>query len=245
MTVAGDTADRLRARSPEPAPDPTQEPSRRRFQLGWPPWQPPSADGLAAIVAPAASAAWADGLLARTADGLVVWAATGDEPEAQGLARRTYPGVRAVTLTPARSDPRRVRLALELAAELAAARGNGACLTSWTVPAPPSGVVRVPHLVTVQRDGTVTETVVWELAPLAVAQHWLGGPLPDQAFFETHLDALLRLRGAARRGQLPPGAVAAGLTDLIPDRDLSIRVVYEHAATFRALLLGHPDLHPS
>ena len=234
MTVASDTADRLQHRV-----------SGRHFRLAWPPWQPPGADGLAAIVAPGASTAWADGLLARTGDGLVVWAATGTDPEAQALARLRFPGVRAVTLTPAKSDPRRVRLALELAVALTAARGNGACLTSWAPPATPAGVVRIPHLVTVARDGAVTDAVVWELAPLAVAQHWLGGPLPDQRFFETHLDALLRLRGAARRGQLPATAVAAGLGELIPDRDLSIRVVYEHAAAIRALLLGHPDAHPS
>jgi hypothetical protein len=234
VTVAGEAAGRLQRRA-----------SGRRFQLGWPPWQPPGADGLAAIVAPEASTGWADGLLARTGDGLVVWAATGADPEAQALARLRYPGVQAITLTPAKSDPRRVRLALELAVDLTAARSNGACLTSWAPPARPSGVVRIPHLVTVQRDGAVTDTVVWELAPVAVAQHWLGGPLPDQAFFEARLEGLLRLRGAARRGQLPATAVAAGLTELIPDRDLSIRVVYQHAATLRALLLGQPDLHPS
>jgi hypothetical protein len=234
VIVAGETADRLQRRA-----------SGRRFHLTWPPWQPPGADGLAAIVAPGALTAWADGLLARTGDGLVVWAATGAEPEAEALARLRYPGVRALTLTPAKSDPRRVRLALELAVDLTAARHNGACLTSWAPPGPPPGVVRIPHLVTIQRDGVITDTVVWELAPLAVAQHWLGGPLPDQAFFESRLEALLRLRGAARRGQLPATAVAAGLTELIPDRDLSIRVVYEHAATFKALLLGQPDLHPS
>jgi hypothetical protein len=234
VTVASETADRLQRRAPAGC-----------FHLAWPPWQPPGADGLAAIVTAGASTGWADGLLARTGDGLVVWAATSTDAEGQALARLHYPGVRAVTLTPAKSDPRRVRLALELAAELAAARSNGACLTSWAAPAPPPGVVRIPHLVTVQRDGAVTETVVWELAPVAVAQHWLGGPLPDQLFFETRLDALLRLRGAARRGQLPATAVAAGLAELIPDRDLSIRVVYEHAAAFRGLLLGHPDGHPS
>lgn len=234
MIVASETTDRIPKRAPG-----------RLFRLGWPPWQPPGSDGLAAVVAPGASTGWADGLLARTGDGLVVWAATGAQPEAQALARLRYPGVRAVTLTPARSDPRRVKLALELATELGTVREGGACLTSWAPPATPAGVVRIPHLVTIQRDGAVTDTAVWELAPLAVAQHWLGGPLPDQAFFEAHLDALLRLRGAARRGQLPASAVAAGVAELIPDRDLSIRVVYEQAATFRTLLLGHPDPHPS
>lgn len=215
----------------------------RRYRLAWPPWQPPGADGLAAIVAMGASTAWADGLLARDSDGLVVWAATGAEPEMQGLARLRYPGVRAITLAPAKGDPRRVRLGLELAVHLAAARSNGAitaCLTSWSPPAPPPDVVRIPHLITIQRDGVVTDTVVWELAPLATAQHWLGGPLPDLRYFEAHLDALLRLRGAARRAQLPATAVAAGLADLLRDRDLSIRLVYEHPAMFRTLLAGHP-----
>jgi hypothetical protein len=234
VIVASDTTDRLR-----------RQPSARFFHLGWPPWQPPGTDGLAAIVAPGASTAWADGLLARTGEGLVVWAATGSDPEQQALARLRYPGVRAVTLAPARGDPRRVKLALELAVHLTTSRGTGACLTSWAPPGLLPGAVRIPHLVTIQREGTVTDTAVWELAPLAVAQHWLGGPLPDQRFFETRLAALLRLRGAARRGQLPATAVAAGLAELIPDRDLSIRVVYAHAAAFRGLLLGRPDDHPS
>jgi hypothetical protein len=216
---------------------------RRSYRLAWPPWQPPSADGLAAIVAPGASTAWADGLLARDGDGLVVWAATGAEPEAQGLARLQYPGVRAVTLAPAKGDPRRVRLGLELAIHLSAGRRNGsptepACLTSWSPPRLSAGVVRIPHLVTIQRDGTVTDTVVWELATQATAQHWLSGPLPDLAFFEAHLDTLLRLRGAARRAQLPATAVAVGLADLLRDQDLSIRLVYERAPMFRALLVG-------
>lgn len=223
------------------------------FQLAWPPWQPPGVDGLAAIVAPHASTGWADGLLARDHDGLVVWAATGAEPEAQGLARLHYPGVRAVTLAPAKSDPRRVRLGLELALRLATARhqdgltnhrtGAGACLTSWSRPVPPPGVVRIPHMITIQRDGTVSDTVVWELATLATTQLWLGGPLPDHTLFETHLDTLLRLRGAARRGQLPAAAVAAGLGGLLRDRDLTIRLVYEHAAMFRALLTHSANGH--
>lgn len=212
------------------------------FPLAWPPWQPPGVDGLAAFVAPTASTGWADGLLARDPERLVVWAATGLEPETQALARLQYPGVRAVTLVPARSDPRWVRLALEYAVHLSTSRENGtaasACLTSWSPPMAPAGVVRIPHLVTVRRDDAVTDTVVWELAPIAVAQHWLGGPLPDQAFFENHLDALLRLRAAARRGQLPARAAAAGLTELLSDQELSIRLVYEHAARFRSLLNG-------
>jgi hypothetical protein len=231
------------ARLPHPAePEPRSILRRlpeRRYRLAWPPWQPPGTDGLAAIVTAGASTAWADGLLARDADGLVVWAATGAEPEAQGLARLQYPGVRAITFAPAKGDPRRVRLGLELAIHLAAGRRNGterACLTSWAPPAPPSGVARIPHLISIQRDGVVVDRVVWELATLATAERWLGRPLPDLPFFESHLDTLLRLRGAARRGQLPATAVTLGLADLLRDRDLSIRLVYEHPAMFRTLL---------
>ncbi|QSB13054.1 hypothetical protein JQS43_15510 [Natronosporangium hydrolyticum] len=222
----------------KPAPGTT-----RQFPLVWPPWQPPGADGLAAIVAPTASIAWADGLLAREDERLVVWAPTGAEPESQALARLRYPGVRAMTLVPARSDPRWVRLALEYAVHLAAGRESdalsSACLTSWSPPVTPSGVVRIPHLVTVARDDAVTDTVVWELTSTASAQHWLGGPLPDQHFFENHLDALLRLRAAARRGQLPVRAANAGLVELLADAELSIQLVYQHAARFRRLLGGY------
>lgn len=231
-------------RLPHPAePEPRsllrrRQPERRCYRLAWPPWQPPGANGLAAIVATGASTAWADGLLARDADGLVVWAATGTEPEAQGLARLQYPGVRAITFAPAKGDPRRVRLGLELAIHLAAGRNGAgrACLTSWSPPAPPPGVVRIPHLISIQRDGAVVDRVVWELATLATAERWLGTPLPDLPFFEAHLDTLLRLRGAARRAQLAATAVALGLADLLRDRDLSIKLVYEHAAMFRTLL---------
>lgn len=217
----------------------------RVFRLGWPPWQPPSTDGLAAIVTPGGSTGWADGLLAREPDGLVVWAATGGEPAIEGLARLHYPGVRAVSLTLARNDPRRVRVALELALELAKKRQVAACLTAWHRPTPPPEVVRIPHLVTVQRDGAVTDEVVWELAPVAVARDWLGGPLPDQPFFEAHLETLLRLRGAARQGRLPATGAAADLADLLGDRDLSIKLVYTKAERFRAVLSTRPDPIPT
>lgn len=215
---------------------------RPRYQLTWPRWQPPGRDGLAALVAATTSTAWADGLLARDGGQLVVWAATPADPEDRALSRLHVPGVRAVTLVPARCDPRWVRLALEYADHLATARADseahGACLTSCTRPAVRPGAVRIPHLVTIERDGTVTDTVLWELTPHARAQRWLDGPLPDQRFFEAHLDHLLRLRSAARSGRLPPRAVAAGLTELLADRELSIRIVYRHAAQFARILTG-------
>ncbi len=214
--------------------------SVRQFPLAWPPWQPPPYDGVAVVVSPGAPIAWADSLLARDNGQLVVWAGTGVEAERQGLSLLRQPGVRAAVLSSARSDPRRVGLALDVALYLTGDREDtaaaGPCLTSWTPPEPPVDSVRIPHLVTAAYPGGVTDVVVWELAPIDVAQRWLGGPLPDQAFFESRLETLLRLRSAARRGQLPSTAVAAGLADLLPDRDLSIRHVYEHPELFRSLL---------
>lgn len=223
----------------------TARASAPRFTLSWPRWQPPSTTGLAALVTPTASIRWADGLLARDGQRLVVFAATGREAETQALARLRYPGVQAVTLVPCRADPRWVRLALEVALSLATCRSPDlgryeACLTSYQRPTCPPGAVRIPHLVTVGRDESVTDTVVWELAPLPVAQQWLGGPLPDQWFFEHHLEALLRLRAALRCGRVPVRALSARLTELVGDRELSIRLVYQHASWFRALLAALP-----
>lgn len=218
---------------------PPTSPSRV-FPLAWPRWQPPPHDGVAVIVRPDAPITWADGLLAREDGRMVVWATTATDPEQQGLTLLGQHGVEAAALATGRTDPRRVRLALEVAIDLAARREGGpaagACLTSWSLPTPPAGVVRIPHLVTIGYSGGATDTVVWELAPAALARSWLGGPLPDQSYFETHLDALLRLRGAARRGQLPGTAVSAGLAELLPDRDLSIRQVYGHPDLFRTVL---------
>lgn len=212
----------------------------RQFPLAWPPWQPPSRDGVAVIVTPGSPIAWADSLLARDNGRLVVWTGTGADPEQQGLTLLAQPGVRAAVLCTGRTDPRRTGLALEVAVHLAGSREHGAaagaCLTSWSPPAPPADSVRIPHLVTVAYPGGSSDAVVWELTTLDAAHRWLGGPLPDQPFFEAHLDTLLRLRGAARRGQLPGTAVAAGLADVLPDRDLTIQQVYEHSGLFKSLL---------
>lgn len=214
--------------------------SIRQFPLAWPPWQPPPRDGVAVVVKPGSQIAWADSLLARDNGRLVVWAGAGADPEQQGLTLLSYPGVQAAVLSIGRTDPRRVGLALEVALHLASTREDGpaagACLTSWAPPNPPTDVVRIPHLVTVAYPGGATDAVVWELATIDVAQRWLGGRLPDQSYFESHLDTLLRLRGAARRGQLPGTAVAAGLAELLPDRDLTIWQVYENPELFRSLL---------
>lgn len=215
--------------------------STRVFPLAWPRWQPPPQDGVAVIVSPDASITWADGLLAREERRMVVWAASiAGDTEHQGLTLLGQRGVMAAAVSTARTDPRRVGLALEVAIDLATRRVDGpaagACLTSWSMPVPPDGAVRIPHLVTIGHGGGTTDAVVWELAPAALAQAWLGGTLPDLPYFEARLDMLLRLRGAARRGQLPGTAVSAGLAELLPDRDLSIRQVYAHPDLFRTVL---------
>jgi hypothetical protein len=212
-----------------------------QFLLTWPRWQPPATSGLAALVDAGASIRWADGLLARDGQQLLVFAATAGHSENEAIARLRYPGVRAVTLVAARNDPRWIRLALEMAVRLSECRSGElgryeACLTSYQRPGCPPGAVRIPHLVTVGQGDSVTDAVIWELAPVAVAQQWVGGPLLDQWFFEHHLDVLLRLRGALRRGQVPARATAAGLPDLVNGQELSIRLVYQHAHQFRALV---------
>lgn len=228
----------LVSRATRQFPFPPTSPTRV-FPLAWPRWQPPPYDGVAAIVSPDAPITWADGLLAREDGRMVVWASTASGPE-QGLTLLGQRGVAAAALSTARTDPRRVRLALEVAIDLATRRADGpaagACLTSWSMPVPPDGAVRIPHLVTIGHSGGATDAVVWELAPAALAQAWLGGTLPDLPYFEARLDTLLRLRGAARRGQLPGTAVTAGLAELLPDRDLSIRHVYAHPDLFRTVL---------
>lgn len=215
-------------------------PTDRQFPFEWPAWQPPAEDdGLAAIVGPGAPTGWADGLLARDGHARLVWAATGSELETAGLALLRRPGVRAVTMTRARSCPRRLKLALELAAHLADTRDGQAALTSFPRPAQPPGAVRIPHLLSVGFNGGTTDAVVWEVASVELARQWLGGQFPDQAFFEAHLDALLRLRAAARQGRIP--TAAAPLTDLLHEQVLSIRLVYQHADRFQEVLRSGGD----
>lgn len=210
------------------------------FPLAWPPWQPPHGRGFAAYVCRTAGAEWAESLLARDADQLVVWATGGPRPEARALTLRDRPGVRTLHMVAPASDPRWVHLALRIGDALAAERDEATttptCLTAWTAPAVPAGAVRIPHLVTVAHDGALRDLVLWELVPVVVARLWLGTPLPDQSYFEHHLPALLRLREASRRGRLPPRAVTAGLDDVLGARALSIELVYKHADRFRPVL---------
>jgi hypothetical protein len=142
-------------------------------------------------------------------------------------------------------DARLVGLALELACRLVERRGTAAgrdadgCLTSWSAPVVPVGMLRVPHLVTVSRGGHVADAVVWEVLVPEAAERWLGcrASEDDLAFVEANLEALVRLRAAIRDGRLPATAAAARLRSLLPGRDeLTIALVYQRLGLFRALL---------
>jgi len=213
-----------------------------------PPWQVPDEAGLLVLVEGGAGSGWADRLLARHDDGLLVWARAGVQPAGRAMATVDLPGVRAVVLALPGADVRMLALALRWAVHLSGVRadghGPGRCVTSPSRPAVPPEVVRIPHLVTARRpDGTVVDVVVWELMPAGRAESWLGAPLPDQPFVEAHLDRLLRLRAAVRAGRFPPTAAGSRLARLLAGRVLSIRFVYRRPDLFRVLLTG-PDHVP-
>ena len=113
-------------------------------------------------------------------------------------------------------------------------------MTSWEAPDVRVGVVRVPHLVSVRQDGgQVADAVVWQAMNPQELHRWVGCAVSevDLRFVEDNLDALVRLRGAVRDGQLPATAAAARLLALLPDgRGLPIDLVYQRSGLFRALV---------
>jgi len=209
-------------------------------------------DGVIAVVWPGADASWADTVLRIDVTGTWVWSASHGPAEHQGMLACERPGVRAVALTPAGTDRYQVRAAAQLSARLRQARADRgwspASLTSPTRPQTGPGLVRIPHLVSLDprtndladRDATapgLTDTVVWELTTESGARRWLGGPLPDQSLVEAHLPDLLALRGAARAGRFPPTLAGARLQALMRGRPgpLSTLLVYRHLPVFAAL----------
>ena len=215
------------------------------LRMSWPSWRPPPGNGAVALALGSGTRGF-DALLAREGARSVVWAAAaGVPPEVRGLDVVGREGVVAATVARAGTDARRVGMALEFARRLverrdhATGRDPGACLTSWPVPDPPEGMVRVPHLVTVSRGGHLSDAVVWEVLAPEAAERWLGCPVSatDLGFVEGNLDALLRLRAAARDGRLPAtAAVTRLLTVLPPGGELSIALVFQRSALFRAML---------
>jgi hypothetical protein len=220
---------------------------QRPLRLVLPPWQPPRADGVVAVVVEEhLTRGWAQSLLARRDDRLYVWSAAEAGIEVRARDILGYPGVVAASMAPAGADPRRLGLAVEVACRLAAERRSHAagaaeaCLTSWLPPQPLVGTVRVPHLVTVWHGGLATDSVVWEVLDLEAARRWLGSA--DAGFVEANLDALVRLHAAVRTGRLPPTTAAARLRILLgPGRDLQTSLVFQRPELFRALLAGNAD----
>jgi hypothetical protein len=132
-------------------------------------------------------------------------------------------------------------LALTFAVHLHTRRGHDPrpvrpCATTAVTPQLVGGVVRLPHLTVIERDSTLTDTVIWEVMEARRAHDWLGADLPDQAFFEDHLPELLTLRRRIRAGTLPASPAGVELARLLTDRYLSLRLVYQHPTLFRALL---------
>ncbi len=123
----------------------------------------------------------------------------------------------------------------------------GGVRTSLTPPRQGPAEVRIPHLVTVTgpltlladkpgQDG-IADVVVWEVMSRDRVPGWLGQPLPDQQFAEQHLPGLLAMKQTVRDLRLPTTAAAHELARLLTGgRYISIRLVYQHDALFRALL---------
>ena len=157
-------------------------------------------------------------------------------------------GVLAVVIHHADSC-RRGCLALPFAHHLAERR-NAAdpapvvpCATSCRSPEPlPEGVVRIPHLVAVEdADSGTADCAVWEVMTGADAVAWLGGPLPDQQWFEARLLQLTtvrrRLRTGRTEGRLRDGPLRE-LTQQLKGGYLSIRFAYQHTGLISTLLDG-------
>jgi len=114
------------------------------------------------------------------------------------------------------------------------------CLTSAGKPdlASVPDLVRVPHLVTLvaETPGGLSDHVLWEVMTRSQASRWLGGPIPNQALFEQGLPSLLQLRQLIRTGRVPGGHLGQCLREVLAERYMSIRVVYQHSELFAELI---------
>jgi hypothetical protein len=106
------------------------------------------------------------------------------------------------------------------------------CVVTASAPHVPAGHVRLPHLVAVERNEEIEDTVMWEILLLQKAETWLGSELPEQSEIEDNLDQLYKLRTEHRNGtlnQTHPAIYEA----LGSDRYISILFVYQHIHLFR------------
>lgn len=113
-------------------------------------------------------------------------------------------------------------------------------ITTAARPDVTAGVVRLPHLLSVEHRDVISDTVIWEVMTRAEATQWLGHELPDQGFFEAQLTSLVAMRSLARRGCLPSGPIFAKVASLLTGRNMSIRYVYQHAALFAEAISAMP-----
>jgi hypothetical protein len=79
------------------------------LRMSWPSWRPPPGDGVVAVLSgPDVRCGWADALLARVGQRLVVWTGAGSEPVVRGLEVVDQPAVVAAAVSPAGADARYV-----------------------------------------------------------------------------------------------------------------------------------------
>src|SRR5690606_24967056 len=130
------------------------------------------------------------------------------EPERQAVGIVACYSVPVATLAVGGVDSRQLWLGLQVAAGLSRRRAAGgvvgSCLTCWSRPVVPAGMVRVPHLVSVRQGAVITDVAVWELTDAESARDRVGFPV-DWEFFEARLPVLLRLRAACRMVRFPLG----------------------------------------
>jgi hypothetical protein len=241
--IYGDEADIFPATPPEVCGGRADE----IFEATWPEWQAPNADGLVVAVTPDTSTEWADLLLYRDDDQLLVWAAAGVDEAPSGLMLLKRSRARLASLIPAHTHPRRAGLVLQVAANLATVRDRSGdpappVLTSVAPPVVPAGIVRVPHLVTTRLASQLIDTVVWEAATEHVARRWLHvspsapGFVSTQELVEARLDELLALRSEVRYGRFPPTAAGNRLAAALAGRSLSMEFCFQRPELIRALL---------
>jgi hypothetical protein len=147
-----------------------------------------------------------------------------------------------IVLDDGRSTPDDLHLALAFGEHLLKHRAQHSGITPpFTVsPRQPQlqpGYVRLPHLLCVRTNDGVDDRIIWEVLSLSQAEEWLGSPLPNQDYIESHLPAILAIRRHLREGQARSPAqqrVAFALSQ--EKRYLSILFVYQHFELFKDLL---------